>query len=328
MPVVSVIIPLYNKEKYILRTINSILNQTFQDFEVIVVDDGSTDKSADVVRGFVDPRIKLIRQENRGSSPTRNRGIYESTGELLAFIDADDEWLPIHLETLLDLRKRYPDAGIYSDRYTIQTPKGERPVNYQAIPNDKRDCLIPNFFECVAKGDLPVNSSSAGIPRLVFEKYGGFPLAAWGEDMGLFARIAFDYPVAFSWNYGSIYHWDAENRVSNTLELISYEREPIVIEGMVALNTNSVSPLFAPFLKEFIAQCEINRALWNIKAGKPKKAREILRDCNSPLFYRRKIRLLVFSYIPSPVFRFLWKSIRTIKQYLFNHDYSKDPWLK
>jgi hypothetical protein len=93
-----------------------------------------------------------------------------------------------------------------------------------------------------------------------------------------------------------------------------------VERGLTALSNNSVSKEDAPYLLEHIAKFEINRALWNIKAGHPKKARDILRDCETSLFYKRKIHLMILSYIPSSMFNFLWKNVRTIKQYLSNRD--------
>ena len=89
---ISVVIPLYNKEKYIKRAIESVLNQTFQKFEIIVVNDGSTDKSAEIVQNIKDPRIRLINQKNAGVSAARNRGIQEAKYEYIAFLDADDFW--------------------------------------------------------------------------------------------------------------------------------------------------------------------------------------------------------------------------------------------
>ncbi|NLZ30356.1 MAG: glycosyltransferase family 2 protein, partial [Methanomicrobiales archaeon] len=117
MPEVSVVIPLYNKAPYIARALSSIIAQTRQDFEVIVIDDGSTDGGEEIVRGFDDPRIRVIRQENRGVSAARNRGIEAARADFIAFLDADDEWMPTHLGALLRLRGRYPRAGAYGTAY-------------------------------------------------------------------------------------------------------------------------------------------------------------------------------------------------------------------
>ena len=91
---ISVVIPLYNKEEQIADTLQSIFAQTFQDFEIVIVDDGSTDNSVEEVEKFDDSRIRLIHQTNAGVSAARNRGIEEARGELIAFLDADDEWKP------------------------------------------------------------------------------------------------------------------------------------------------------------------------------------------------------------------------------------------
>jgi len=125
VPAVSVVIPLYNKGPHIARALNSVLAQTFQDFEVIVVDDGSTDDGAEVVRGVDDPRIRLIQQENRGVSAARNRGIEAARAELIAFLDADDEWLAEHLETIIRLRRNALEVGIYATS-TLSLFKKER----------------------------------------------------------------------------------------------------------------------------------------------------------------------------------------------------------
>lgn len=102
-PKISVVVPLYNKAPYVERTLHSITSQSFGDFEVIVVDDGSTDGGPDIVRALADPRVRLVTQPNMGPGAARNRGISEAQGELLAFLDADDEWLPQFLETGIGL---------------------------------------------------------------------------------------------------------------------------------------------------------------------------------------------------------------------------------
>ncbi|MCP4592598.1 MAG: glycosyltransferase [bacterium] len=117
-PTVSVIVPLYQKEATIARALDSILRQTFTDFEVVIVDDGSTDRGPDVVRHCDDPRVRLIPQANVGPGGARNRGIRESAGRLVAFLDADDEWLPTYLEASLSRLDRHPTCqAIASGRF-------------------------------------------------------------------------------------------------------------------------------------------------------------------------------------------------------------------
>ena len=103
MSLFSIIIPVYNKGNHIQNTINSVLNQTNQDFEIIVVNDGSTDHSLDVIKSINDKRIKLFTLENKGVSHARNFGLTKASSEFIAFLDADDYWLPNHLETFLIL---------------------------------------------------------------------------------------------------------------------------------------------------------------------------------------------------------------------------------
>lgn len=101
---ISVIIPLYNKAHTIVNTLNTVLNQTYHDFEVVIVNDGSTDNGVEVIKqNFNDSRIRIINQKNAGVSAARNRGIQESRGKWISFLDADDEWMPNYLETVYQI---------------------------------------------------------------------------------------------------------------------------------------------------------------------------------------------------------------------------------
>ena len=104
--IISVVIPLYNKEKKIEYTLKSVFTQTFQNFEIVIVDDGSTDNSVEEVEKFTDSRIRLIHQTNAGVSAARNRGIEAASGELIAFLDADDVWMPEYLATQYGLYQK------------------------------------------------------------------------------------------------------------------------------------------------------------------------------------------------------------------------------
>jgi len=113
----SIVIPLYNKEATIARAIQSVLNQTVQDFEIVIVNDGSTDKGPDIVSAIKDSRIRLIHQENQGVSAARNKGIAEAKYDLIAFLDADDEWHPQFIEEILNLKSKYPMCDVYATNY-------------------------------------------------------------------------------------------------------------------------------------------------------------------------------------------------------------------
>ena len=110
----SVVIPLYNKQDCIRNTVQSVLNQTFPDFEINIVDDGSTDRSLEIARQFDDPRIRVFSKPNGGVSSARNYGIRQSRKKYIAFLDADDLWYPDYLSEIARLIDKYPGCGIYS----------------------------------------------------------------------------------------------------------------------------------------------------------------------------------------------------------------------
>ncbi|MCK4820742.1 glycosyltransferase family 2 protein, partial [bacterium] len=147
MPAISVVIPVYNKKAFIGRALLSAIRQSFRDIEIIVVDDGSTDQSSDVIKSIRDPRIKLISQNNQGVSAARNRGIAEASGNYVAFLDADDEWLPNYLETIMRMYRKFPDVGACASNYIIKTPDGHlKKANHKYARIPHWDGIIPNYF--------------------------------------------------------------------------------------------------------------------------------------------------------------------------------------
>ena len=116
---ISVIIPLYNKASEIAITLHTVLAQSLQPREIIVVDDGSTDGSAEIVESFGSPLVRLIRQENRGVSAARNRAMREATGEWVALLDGDDMWGAEYLATVAEMIERWPKCGAYGTAFMI-----------------------------------------------------------------------------------------------------------------------------------------------------------------------------------------------------------------
>jgi glycosyltransferase involved in cell wall biosynthesis len=220
-PDISVVIPLYNKEQYIRRTIDSVLHQTFQNFECIIVD-SSTDGSTKLVSQYDDPRIVLVSCEKSTAAHARNQGAQIAQSDLIAFLDADDEWQPDHLEALLNLKMNYPDAGMYSTPYVKIRPNGQPMVMlFAGIPRPPWEGYIPGYLRSSSRGDEPVHSSSCAVLRAVFETMGGFPEdLMYGEDQFLWGNISLRYPIAYTWKGLAIYHTEALGRICDETHAI------------------------------------------------------------------------------------------------------------
>ena len=202
-PFFSVVIPLYNKSKYIARTIKSVLNQTFGNFEVIVVDDGSTDDSAAIVEQMMDQRMRLINQQNSGVSAARTRGIAAARGECVAFLDADDEWLPMFLELVYEAYLQKPDAEIIYTAYSTSLERIEPSSSCEVIE-------IDDYFYSALNG-RSMCASAVAIRRSVLERTACFPLGVGrGEDLDLWFRLIWSgKKVYFINKVLSLYYRDA-----------------------------------------------------------------------------------------------------------------------
>lgn len=196
MPRFSIIVPLYNKAPYVRKTVESVISQTYVDWELIIVDDCSTDGSGDVVANITDSRIRLIRLEkNGGVGAARNRGVSESTAPFICFLDADDWWEPTFLEEIARLAERHPDAGIYGTGYYI-VKNGKKRVAPIGVEDGFTEGEI-NYCRVYAKTlCMPLTSISICMPRAVFEESVGFPAnIKLGEDFLLWIRVALKHKV-------------------------------------------------------------------------------------------------------------------------------------
>lgn len=299
-PIVSVVVPLYNKEAHVKNTLNSILVQTIKNFEIIVVNDGSTDESAEVVKNLNDSRIRLINQGNAGVSVARNRGINEAKADLIAFLDGDDEWKTNFLEEILELRDKYPEAGIYAMAYE-KSNRGEIKIaNIKGFPPAPWKGLLPSYFLSTALGDSPICSSSVCVPKCTLLDIGMFKVGVkWGEDDDLWGRIALKYPIAFSWEIGTIYNQDATNRACNSQYPI--KEHPFVERIRIMMNDRPGLMDF-PYLRECIAKFQILAAKQDISNGYNSLARKNLRQCKTKLLYREKIFWYSVSMLPNGTF--------------------------
>lgn len=204
----SVIIPLFNKAPYVRRAIESVFAQSFRDFELIVVDDGSSDDSLYIANEVLSSsaiKYQLIHQDNSGVSTARNNGVEISEGDYLCFLDADDWWTPIFLERMDWLIKAYPDGGIYGTNYYIVSRGKERVALHYPTTG------FINYCDCYRALQMPLWTGAVSVPRSVFHEMNGFkPHLKLGEDFDLWIRIALTHRVAYLDEPLAVYFQDSD----------------------------------------------------------------------------------------------------------------------
>lgn len=212
----SVIIPLYNKADYIEKAVESVLNQSFQGFELIIVNDGSTDNSLEIVqqllygaksrynnlhaersRGATTKQLNIINQPNAGVSTARNKGVEAAKNDYIAFLDADDWWDPNYLMEMQQLIKSYPEAGLWSAKY-FKVKNGKNIKANIGLENEFENGYI-NYFKVYSKTMwMPITSSSFIIQKKIFNEFNGFNTnLKLGEDFDLWVKIALKHKIAY-----------------------------------------------------------------------------------------------------------------------------------
>ena len=300
----SVVIPLYDKEEYVLQTLKSVVGQTYQNFEVIIINDCSTDDSLNVVKTVHDHRIKIIEHsENKGLSASRNTGINAATHPYIAFLDADDYWDTTYLETIRNLIKEYPNESVFATHYRENfkdkffIPKSNFPVSSKG-----KTFLVRDFFE-INLGRLILTQSCIVVHKTVFEQIGYYDEnVTFAEDIDFYIRCFHTYNLAY---YNDVCH-----------------TQNAAISGSI---TNSVShkktfPKLHKYLNDsdsldkfinFYTYC-IYRRMKNESARKEMRV------------YRKQIKFnsltvlqVLFIYLPLPFYLFLIR----IKKRLLNKGY-------
>lgn len=209
----TVIIPLFNKENFIESTLKSVLNQNFTDFEVLIINDGSTDKSEEKVLKFADSRINYFFQKNSGVSAARNFGIAAAQSDYITFIDADDYWYPNFLQEMFENIVRFPEQKVFSAAIEVETSKKVFASSYSIVKTG--DCELVNYFTASCK-ETVICTSCAVFHKSVFEKAGLFDVhLKSGEDTDLWIRIGLHYPILFSWKILARYIYDPESLTKN-----------------------------------------------------------------------------------------------------------------
>ena len=307
-PLFSAVIPAHDAEPFIGRALRSALAQDGVSLEVIVVDDGSTDRTAELAAAWDGP-VRVIGQANAGVAAARNRGIREARGELIAFLDADDEWLPGHLARARAVL-RDTDLQWYSAAYLRQHRDG-RVVEQRPDERLLRDGdWFPDYF-AICRNWINITDTMV-IRREVFEEVGVFDTGLRrGEDLDLWFRIGLRHPrVGYSRELAAVYWWVRESLTrqgpyptERALEIVRRGRESAAALGDEALAR--VQPILEQWLVEIIRQAAL--------AGERDALREVAAEnlAAVPLFWR--LVSLAARTTPAPLWRALiraWKRAR------------------
>lgn len=286
----SVIIPLYNKAPYVVKAIGSVLAQSFKDYELIIVDDGSKDDSAEIALEAIEghANCRLIKQENAGVSMARNNGVAVSQGLYLCFLDADDWWEPTFLEEMLKMIEEFPDAGIYGTNYTIvnETKRKTKIAPVGVEPGFDKGYI--DYCQVYAKTlVMPLWTGAICIPRQVFDEMKGFPRGIkLGEDFILWIHIALKYKVAFLNKPLAYYNQDVdvanrgvghlhnpkEHMLWNLTDLEPIENTNADYKHLVdKLRVVDMLPYYLCAEYRDAARCELSKVDWSKQPAKDQK---------------------------------------------------------
>jgi glycosyltransferase involved in cell wall biosynthesis len=302
----SVVIPLFNKQDFISRTVSSVLAQTYPDFELIVVDDGSTDGSLAKLAHISDPRLRVVRQANAGEGPARNTGIRESSRTWIALLDADDYWFQDHLAELAKMASRYPEAGMVATAYI----EGEEPNARQPAPQRSEIRLIDYFSEAAKQVGI-VWSSAVGLRKDVATQVGGFEAFRTGADLEYWARMALAAPVVRSSRITAYYFRNDQSVMAQmedrTLDLTPAQTVFEIWPSVAYLQRIKEAPQYLP-IKSTIERYQRNAGYLSmiglLVRGEVEKARHVAKSLPGQGLDRATL-VVLFLHLPTRLLRLI-----------------------
>lgn len=300
----SVVIPLFNKQDSIARAVNSVLLQSYQDFELVVVNDGSTDNSLSALSSFTDDRLIVISQKNQGVSAARNRGVAESNYDQVCFLDADDEWHPEFLHEISTLLQETPDCTLYVTACSEVNEKGLAKLGFVSNALERKGIIV-DFYTQYSMNSMLINSSNVCVNKEYFLKAGGFPEGVrYGEDIYLWLILADMGNVSVSHRKLSTIYRNTENRAGDSIDNeIGYHVKYFLGEGI-----HSIKEKHRKDLMKFVIKSAVFHALYAALAGKRSLAR-MYAEC----IYKKNRILGAFVWIMSFSPRYILSMAKTIK---------------
>ncbi len=302
---ISVVIPLYNKCDTIQRAIDSVLAQTLVPVEIVVVNDGSTDGSEQVVERMNHRLVRLAHQPNGGVSAARNTGVELATGDWIAFLDADDFWDPQYLEAIVSLHGSYPRASVLATAYLLEDHRqNRRPVSLKALSFTGETGLLNNYFEVASVSDPPIWTSAVVVKRRALLDV-RFPIGVVaGEDLLVWALLASRFEIAYCTRPLSVFVLDPAH---------SYDAKPARIPADIDIVGKRLNGLFKSDpdtvgLGSYVAHWHKMRASIYLRSGKRLRSMvEVYKSLryvpNQPKLYTYLLLTMVPTSVANRVFK-------------------------
>ncbi|WP_045857210.1 glycosyltransferase family 2 protein [Teredinibacter purpureus] len=288
----TVVIPLYNKAKHILDTLESVLNERPKVAEVIVVDDGSSDEGPLLVKHAIATQacykaVKLIQQRNGGVSKARNTGIRYATGTHIVCLDADDQWLPGFCAEIHTLIHDFPNCRAFATNYYKKHGDNWIEPKIRFPRPIEQNTALHNYFEISSRGDLPFNTGSICLERTLLIEIGGFPEnEPMGEDQDVWAKTALKTAIAYSPTRLEVYILDADNRAC--IHNPPKTECPFSVRLLAAVESGAFDDNDRIHVLRYTATHLLTLAKSLIAAGDYQHARQLLRDPRCKLLALKK----------------------------------------
>jgi glycosyltransferase involved in cell wall biosynthesis len=298
---ISVIIPLFNKKDSIRRAIDSVLNQTYKPLEIIIVNDGSTDGSAEIAREIQSEIIKVYDQSNQGVSVARNTGIRIAGGAWIAFLDADDEWLPGYLETLTNLALKYPECPVLATSYFLSGENGSmRELVLKRLPFNGSDGILMNYFTIAVLSEPPLWTSGVAVKKDVIMQT-AFPAGITsGEDLITWARLAISNKIAYCTTPLSVFHQASAHTYNEKPNRLPQTPDYVGMELLKLYRLNK----FTPGLRKYLSHWYKMRASIFLRLGMRKQAGiEGIRSIRLNLLNYKVYTYFILMILPNPLIR-------------------------
>lgn len=307
-PLFTVVIPLYNKEDYIVKSVQSVLEQTYRNFELLIVDDGSTDTSLTRLKNISDPRFRILQKANGGVSSARNFGIRQGKGHYVAFLDADDEYEADFLKEIALLLARFPEVSAAATAYFIKHGT-QKTKSFMPADLPVKGTVVKEFFKNWTTGAFFFTSSIVVEREYFYNNDKWFPEGEYmGEDQEIWFHLAEHGSIAYIGKCLSNYNIGVENSLTKSNKLTD---ELPFVTRLRARTKGSPEELYKLM---FLQKYDLERAINNALIGNKKLACSLLNKYGYALtFLRLKAILLILLISPM----FLINTARKLKRYYY-----------